>query len=156
VVGVGKSRRRDGEGAQYRERNVALEHAWGGVSMQRACGKWPWQGTTPQCEGFDQALATDMWWVLARAEEEMERAHNTESETWHRVHVWGACGVVMARRDNARALPCERTKGKGIRGAPRVKGFMAPPPQVGSIKWVRHQDFPGGHPSQDYSWPMGA
>jgi len=83
VVGVGKSRRRDGEGAQYGERNVASVHAWGGVSMQGACGKWSWQGTTPQCEGLDRARATDMWWALARAEEEMERAHNTESETWH-------------------------------------------------------------------------
>jgi len=51
--------------------------------MQGACGKWSWQGMTPLCEGFDRALATDMWWALARAEEEMERAHNTESETWH-------------------------------------------------------------------------
>jgi len=72
VVGVGKSRRGDGEDTQYE-----------GVRMQGACGKWSWQGTTPQCEGFDRALATGMWWALARAEEEMERAHNTESETWH-------------------------------------------------------------------------
>jgi len=62
---------------------VALEQRMGGVSMQGACGKWSWQGTTPQCEGLDRARATDMWWALARAEEEMERAHNTESETWH-------------------------------------------------------------------------
>jgi len=69
----------------------------GGVSMQGACGKWSWQGTTPQCEGLDRARATDMWWALARAEEEMERAHNTESETWHEcmhggVRMQGACG----------------------------------------------------------------
>jgi len=55
----------------------------GGVDAG-ACGKWSWQGMTPLCEGFDRARATDMWWALARAEEEMERAHNTESETWHR------------------------------------------------------------------------
>jgi len=35
--------------------------------MQGACGKWSWQGTTPQCEGLDRARATDMWWALARA-----------------------------------------------------------------------------------------
>jgi len=38
---------------------------------------------TTSAEGLDRARATDMWWALARAEEEMERAHNTESETWH-------------------------------------------------------------------------
>jgi len=81
VVGVGKSRRGDGEGAQYGERNVAS--CMHGARMQVRVGSGHGKARHHSVRALIEALATGMWWALARAEEEMERAHNTESETWH-------------------------------------------------------------------------
>jgi len=51
------------------------------------------------CEGLDRARATDMWWALARAEEEMERAHNTERKRGMSMACRCVWEVAMARHD---------------------------------------------------------